>query len=198
MPEPAATVQKLHQTTQTHYVAGAVLGVPIAARAGKLTAFCAGDKRSLEIVTPLLATFAEKIIPLGDEQDIKAPNFMKICINYSLMTTLELMSELYVFAEKSGISQSIVKMALEQIYAHPAFRRYIDKIAERDFDNVNFAMTGGQKDVKIFLKAFTEVGVKPELGNLLQTRFQHAIAAGLDKKDWSGIYEIVRAAADLK
>lgn len=197
LPETAEIVQKLHQASHSHYVAAAVLGVPIAVRAGKLTAFCAGDQSSVETITPLLATFAEKIILLGDENDIKAPNFMKICINYSLMTALELMSELYVFAEKSAVSQSVVKMALEQIYAHSAFTRYIDKIATRDFDNVNFAMTGGEKDAKIFLKAFTEVGVKPELGNLLQTRFQKAIATGLEKKDWSAIYEVVRTEAGL-
>ncbi|MBX9704752.1 MAG: NAD(P)-dependent oxidoreductase [Gammaproteobacteria bacterium] len=197
LPETAEALQKLHATTQTHYVAGAVLGVPVAVRAGKLTAFCAGNPDAIETVTPLLATFAEKIIPMGDEKDIKYPNFMKICTNYSLVTALELMSELYVFAEKSGIEQSAVKMVLEQIYAHPAFRRYIDKIAQRDFDNVNFAMAGGQKDVKIFVKAFTDVGVKPELGNILHARFQKAMVSGLDKKDWSGIYEVVRAEADL-
>lgn len=197
LPETAETLQKLHAAAQTHYVAGAVLGVPIAVRAGKLTVFCAGNSEAIETVMPLLATFAEKIIPMGDEKDIKYPNFMKICTNYSLVTALELMSELYVFAEKSGIEQSAVKMVLEQIYTLPAFQRYIGKIADRDFDNVNFTMAGGQKDVGIFIKAFTDVGVKPELGNLLQARFQKAMDSGLDKKDWSGIYEVVRAEADL-
>lgn len=197
LPETAETLQKLHDTTQTHYVAGAVLGVPIAVRAGKLTAFCAGNPDAVETVTPLLATFAEEIIPMGDEKDIKYPNFMKICTNYSLMTALELMSELYVFAEKCGIEKIAVKMVLEQIYTLPAFQRYIEKIADRDFDNVNFTMAGGEKDAKVFIKAFTDVGVKPELGNLLQARFQKAMDSGLDKKDWSGIYEVVRAEADL-
>lgn len=191
-PETAEKLQRIHQTTQTYYVSGAILGVPIAARAGKLTAFCAGNKESLKTVTPLLTTFADKVIELGDEDQIKAPNFLKVCMNYSLMTALELMSELYVFAEKSGVSKDIVKMALDQIYAHPAFKRYIDKIAERDFDNVNFTMSNGQKDARIFLQEFAQAGVKPQLGNLLNTRFQDAITAGLDKKDWSAIYEIIR------
>jgi 3-hydroxyisobutyrate dehydrogenase-like beta-hydroxyacid dehydrogenase len=197
LPETAEILQTLHQAVQTHYIAGAVLGVPAAVRAGNLTVYCAGNEAALTCITPVLASFAERIMPLGNETEIKAPNFMKICVNYSLMTTLELMSELYVFAEKSGVEQSIVKLALEQIYAHSAFKRYIGKIADRDFDNVNFSMTVAQKDVRIFTKAFNDVGVKPELANLVSTRLQQGVAAGMAQKDWSGIYEVVRAAAGL-
>ncbi len=50
------------------------------------------------------------------------------------------MSELFVFSEKCGLDKNIVRMGLHQVYGHSAFKRYIDKIAERDFDNVNFTM----------------------------------------------------------
>ena len=119
-------------------------------------------------------------------------------MNYSLMTAIELMSELFVFAEKSGLDIKIVKMGLQNIYGHPAFKRYIDKIAERDFDEVNFTMMGGQKDARIFKQAFLEAGVTPELTNLLNQRYDTALSLGMKDKDWSGIYEVVRKQSGLK
>jgi len=197
LPVTSETLFDIHQKAHTHYISAVVLGVPAVACEGTLTAFLAGNKSSVEKAKPLLSTFSAHVIPLGDETDIKAPNLMKICMNFSLMTALELMSELYVFAEKSGLDKEIVKRGLYQIYGHPAFKRYIDKIAERDFDKVNFSMTGGQKDAYIFQRAFLEAGVTPELCNLLNNRYETAISLGMHDKDWSGIYEVVRMKSDL-
>lgn len=198
LPDTAEKLLELHRAHNTHYVSGVVLGVPAVVREGGLTTFCAGNTALLEQISPLLASFSEHVIPLGDEQDIKAPNLMKICMNYSLMTAIELMSELFVFAEKSGLDKEIVSMGLKTIYGHPGFKRYIDKIAERNFEEVNFTMTGGQKDARIFKQAFQDAGVTPELNNLLNQRYDKAISLGMKDKDWSGIYEVVRQQSGLK
>ncbi len=135
-------------------------------------------------------------MPLGDK--INAPNVIKICLNYGLITTIELVSELYAFTEKSGVDTEIVRNALHQVFAHPAFKRYVDKIHDRNFDEVNFDMLGGNKDVSIFQEAFSRVGVAPEIGNIVKSRFTSALAQGMEHKDWSGIYEIIRSNAGLK
>lgn len=197
LPNTAEQLLKMHRTHNTHYFSAVVLGVPAVAKAGGLTTFCAGAHVVLEQVHPLLSTFSEHVIPLGDESDIKAPNLMKICMNYSLMTAIELMSELFVFAEKSGLDKEIVKMGLQSIYGHPAFKRYIDKIADRNFDEINFTMTGGQKDARIFRQAFLEAGIAPELVELLNHRYDTALSLGMKDKDWSGIYEVVRKQSGL-
>lgn len=198
LPETALKLLELHRKQNSHYFSGVVLGVPAVVREGGLTTFCAGDNAVFERVHPLLSTFSKHVIPLGDEANIKAPNLMKICMNYSLMTAIELMSELFVFAEKSGLDKETVQMGLHAIYGHPAFKRYIDKIAKREFDEVNFAMTGGQKDARIFKQAFLEAGVTPELTNLLNQRYDTALSLGMKDKDWSGIYEVVRKQSGLE
>lgn len=196
-PNTAEKLLELHQKQHSHYISGVVLGVPAVVKANGLTTFCAGDKAVLERVYPILSIFSEHVIPLGDEANIKAPNLMKICMNYSLMTAIELMSELFVFAEKSGLDKDILKMGLQNIYGHPAFKRYIDKIAERNFDEVNFTMTGGQKDARIFKQAFSEAGVTAELTDLLNQRYDTALSLGMKDKDWSGIYEVIRKQSGL-
>ena len=87
---------------------------------------------------------------------------------------------------------------MHQIYGHPAFKRYIDKIYDRDFDEVNFDMIGGNKDISVFQEAFARVGVVPDFGNIIKSRFISALAHGMENKDWSGIYEIVRSQAGLE
>ncbi|KTD65068.1 NAD(P)-dependent oxidoreductase [Legionella shakespearei] len=196
LPDTSVILEQLHESNNTQFVSAVVLGIPKVVQKGAATAFCAGSEQNVETVLPLLKTFSTDVIPLGD--NIKAANIMKICLNYSLATALELISELYTFAEKSGLDSEVIKMGLHQIYGHPAFKLYIDKIHERNFDDVNFDMKGGNKDITIFQEAFARVGVVPELGNIVKSRFISALSHGMENKDWSAIYEIVRAQSGLK
>jgi 3-hydroxyisobutyrate dehydrogenase-like beta-hydroxyacid dehydrogenase len=195
LPDTAKSLETKHQEYNTYYISAAVLGIPNVARERGLTTFCAGSAAEIEKILPLLQTFSQNIVPLGSQ--IFAPNVMKICMNYSLATTIELISELYIFAEKSGLDTEVVRKGLHQIYGHPAFKRYIDKIHERNFAEVNFDMVGGNKDMNLFQEAFSSVGVVPEIGNVVRARFIAALAQGMEGKDWSAIYEIVRAQSGL-
>ena len=165
-------------------------------RNGEATTYCAGSKEQVEVALPLLRSFSINSIALGE--DIRADNAMKICLNYSLATAIELISELYVFAEKSGLDLEHVKSALHQIYAHPAFKLYVDKIHSQSFDEVNFDIAGGNKDLTLFQEAFARVGVVPELGNVIRARFISALAQGMKEKDWSGIYKVISQDAGLE
>jgi 3-hydroxyisobutyrate dehydrogenase-like beta-hydroxyacid dehydrogenase len=195
LPDTAKIVEEKHKMHNSYYVSATVLGVPSVAREGKLMTFCAGNDAKVTRVMPLLEAISQEVISLGSQ--IFAPNVMKICMNYSLITTIELVSELYVFAEKSGVSTELVQNALHKIYGHPAFKRYVDKIHNRNFDEVNFDMIGGNKDVRVFQEAFSRAGVSPEIGNIVRSRFISALAQQMENKDWSGIYEIIRAEAGL-
>ncbi len=195
LPNTAAILAEKHRQHGSHYVSAAVLGVPKVALKGGLTCFCASDESLFHRYEPLLTTFSKTINYLGN--NAKAPLVMKICMNTSLITALELISELYAFAEKSGLDPDMVQNGLHQIYGHPAFKLYIDKIRNRDFDDVNFNMAGGLKDVTIFQQAFTEAGVEPKIANLIKDRFTTAMDSGLHDKDWSAMSEIVRQDAEL-
>jgi 3-hydroxyisobutyrate dehydrogenase-like beta-hydroxyacid dehydrogenase len=196
LPDTSLVLKELHEAKNSFFVSAVVLGIPKVAQEGGLTCYCAGTEKNLAMVIPLLKSFSKDVITLGT--NMKAANIMKICLNYSLLTTIELISELYVFAEKSGLDTQCIKDALHHIYEHPAFKRYIDKIYDRDFDEVNFDMIGGNKDISVFQEAFARVGVVPEFGNVIKSRYISALAHGMENKDWSGIYEMVRSQAGLE
>jgi len=191
LPETSAQLLEIHKKSRTRYVGGAVLGIPDRARDGTLTTFLCGEHEAVERASLVAQCFSNKVLNLGT--DIKTANFLKICMNYSLATTIELISELYVFAEKSGFDPSLVAEGLHQIYSHPGFKHYIDKIQKQDFDTVNFDVKGGNKDLKLFQQAFQNAGAKSDLANLIQPRFEEAAIQGLERKDWSCIYKIVQA-----
>ncbi len=195
LPDTAKKINDLHCNHGSYYISAAVLGIPKVASEGNLTTICAGEDVALERVLPILNDMSCSVISLGNQ--INLPNVFKICINYSTAITLQLISELYVFAEKSGLETEFVQEALHQIYLHPAIKYYIDKIHDKRFDEVNFDIMGGNKDVTLFQNAFNNVGVVPGLANIVKSSFSDALAKGMQNKDWSAIYEVIRSQAGL-
>ena len=195
LPDTAKQLEAIHQDSGNRFIGGAVLGIPQRALEKKLTTFCSGNQNAIMELEEVLSCFSEKILNLGEQ--VKAANVMKICMNYSLSTALELMSELYIFAEKSELDTSYVSSGLNEIFGHPAFKLYIEKIASRNFDSVNFDIIGGNKDACLFQEAFKRVGMENKLGEVVRSRFQQAIEKGMEDMDWSSIYEIVRSESGL-
>jgi 3-hydroxyisobutyrate dehydrogenase-like beta-hydroxyacid dehydrogenase len=196
LPATSTQLDEMHAAHGSHYIAANVLGVPKAALAGKLTSLVAGDARLIDRILPVLKTFSENILRFGDKP--ADANVMKVSVNYMLITIIELISELYVYSEKNEVNVDFIQTILHTFFSHPAPKLYIDKIKARDFNNVNFDMRGGAKDVAIFQKAFSDSGVAPELANVVSSRIIAALAQGMENKDWSGIYEVIRADAGLK
>jgi len=195
LPKTAIILEKSHQENSSIYVASCVLGIPKAVLSKSATSICSGNQNAIETIQPLLESFSAKVINVGEH--VAHANVLKICLNYTLITAIELISELYAFAEKSGLDTAIVQESLHHIYAHPAVKNYIDKIHARDFDQINFDMKGGNKDVNLFQEAFIDAGVTPDIANILRGKFTQALATGMEKKDWSAVSEVVRKRSGL-
>ncbi|KTD56993.1 3-hydroxyisobutyrate dehydrogenase [Legionella santicrucis] len=195
LPETSKKLFDLHQQHGSTYIAANVLGVPKAAARGELTTIVAGSDDVIEQCKPIFASYSIKVIPVGT-QPFQA-NVIKICMNYFLVTTIETMGELYTFAEKSQVNPSILNTLFHAVFAHPAFQLYVDKINQRDFDDVNFDIKGGFKDLNLFQQAFANVGVAPEIANIIKDKFIIALAHHMEHKDWSAITEITRLQANL-
>jgi 3-hydroxyisobutyrate dehydrogenase-like beta-hydroxyacid dehydrogenase len=195
-PECADEVAALHKASGTFYVAGPVVGRPNAAAAGELHSLLSGDKASVAKVEPVCKTYSRKIIYVGERHG--AANTMKLCVNYTVISIIEIFSEVYAFADKSGVNLDALKEFLEEAMGHPALKMYAGKLRKRDFAGKGgFAMTGGFKDVNLMLKASSEIGVSFDIGQIVKKKMETAIAAGMGEQDWSTIYEITRKNAGL-
>ena len=195
-PECADEVAKLHKNVGTIYVAGPVVGRPNAAAAGELLSLLGGDKVSVGKVDPLCRAYSKKVVYVGERHG--AANTLKLCVNYTIISIIEIFSEVYAFADKAGANLDALKDFLEEAMGHPALKMYAGKLRARDFAGKGgFAMSGGLKDVTLMLKASSQIGVSFDVGQIIKKKMEVAIEAGMGEQDWSSIYEITRKNSGL-
>lgn len=195
-PECADRLGEIHRQHGTRFVAGPVAGRPDTAAAGKLITFLAGEASAVHAVTELCAAYARKVVPLGDRPGVAY--CMKLCVNYTAVSCIELMSEIYAFAEKSGIAAQNVNDFFNDAFAHPALKTYAAKLIDRKFDSEGgFGMKGGLKDVRMMLAASQGAGVAFDIGRVVERKMLRAIDAGMEQADWSAFSEITRIESGL-
>ncbi len=195
LPSTSKKLTQAHDVRDYIYLGGNVLGVPKVAEKGELTSIIAGNEEAINLCMPIFNAYSSKIIQVGTEPD-KA-NVMKICTNYLLASTIECMGEIYAFAEKSGLDTEYPRGMFHAVFAHPAFKLYADKIWERNFDEVNFDVSGGFKDMQLFQQAFAEERVVSDMIDVIRNKFIIAMAQGMEQKDWSAVTEVTRKQAGL-
>jgi 3-hydroxyisobutyrate dehydrogenase-like beta-hydroxyacid dehydrogenase len=125
-PGCAAQLAELHSAHGSHYIAGPVVGRPDAAEAAELRTFTAGDEQVTARCEPLFRAYAEAAIRVGAEHAVA--NSLKIAINYMGASLIELMGQLYAFAERSGIETGFIDLLLKSMLGPPALHAYADKL----------------------------------------------------------------------
>lgn len=194
--ETAKRLEKLHRENGCSYLSGPVVGRPDVAAEGKLKTFISGDPNAIESCKPLFESYAAMVLPIGNNASEAIS--MKVCANYMAISQIEMMGELYTFAEKSGLNLDILQMMFQMAFSEPTLKMYAEKIKNRDFDDAGFDLVGGLKDVKIYEEAFTNVYAIPSIAKIVKDKMVTALAYGMGNKDWSTTYEITRQQAGLK
>lgn len=187
-PNLSARLAAMHAAHGSHYIAGPVAGRPDAAAAGKLITFLAGKSEPLERARPVVSAYADRIIPMGE--DPGAANSMKLVGNFMVASIVELIGQVYVFAEKRGIDPAIVTGMFKQFM--PATSEYVDRISTRNFQNAGFTLDAGLKDVTLILAAAAEVQAPLPYAGIVRDKCLAAQACGMNQLDWSVITEISR------
>jgi 3-hydroxyisobutyrate dehydrogenase-like beta-hydroxyacid dehydrogenase len=195
-PSLATDLAARHSFHGTLYVSGPVMGRPDVAAAGQLMTYLAGDPSAVVAVTPIAEAYS-RIVRVVSRKASDA-NTVKLGINYSIVSLIELMGEVYAFTEKSGIDAAILKDFYQAVLAHSGLKQYADNILERDFSAGGFAMTGGIKDVNMMLDAAAQIGAPLKIGRIIKAKMDAAIAEGMGDQDWAAIYEITRHEAALR
>jgi 3-hydroxyisobutyrate dehydrogenase-like beta-hydroxyacid dehydrogenase len=195
-PTLAGHLAELHAQKGTSYIAAPVLGRPTAAEAAQLTAFVAGKPEAVAQCHGVLDTFCQNVVYVGEVQAIA--NSLKLAVNYLVVSSLDLMGQVYAFGEKSGIQPELLEQVMATMFGHPALQEYAVKIRTRKFGDVGFDLLSGLKDVQLMLQASTDTRVALSNANHIREKFLAAIANDMGTKDWSAIYEITRMNAGLK
>lgn len=192
----AEKLERLHRENGCTYLSGPVVGRPDAAAEGKLKTFMSGDLKAIESCKPVVESYTSMVFQIGNTSSEAIS--MKICANYMALSQIEMMGEIYTFAEKSGLNLDILQMMFQMAFSEPTLKMYAEKIKNRNFDKAGFDLIGGLKDVKIYEEAFTDVYTIPSIAKIVKDKMVTAIALGMGENDWSTTYEITRLQAGLK
>jgi len=195
-PECATQLAGMHARQGCHFVSAPVLGRPDVASAGQLVTFVSGETEAIEKCRPVLDAYTRLVRVIPGEH--RLANVTKLCANYTAASVIELMGQVYTFAEKNGLDLGIVEDLFQTTWAHPGLKAYATQVRERNFDmDDGFSMSGGLKDVQLMLDAAEAVGVSLDYGKIIKSKLAEGIENGMSKRDWSGTYEVTRQRAGL-
>ena len=177
-PECADELESLHRGHGSFYVSAPVAGRPDAAASGRLASFLGGPANAVERLMPACKSYSTSVTVISERP--RMANVMKLAINYNVISTIELISQSYIFAEKCGLPLEHLRDFYQQLwFAHPAPKMYAEKLLKRDFaGRGGFVMTGGLKDVRLMLSTAAEAGTKLEFGEIAERNLSNAVDNG--------------------
>lgn len=182
----AERMERLHRDRGLGYVAAPVLGRTNVAAAGELNVLCAGEPLAVAKVAPLLALFAKKVWPLGDEA--RRANVVKIACNFALASMIETLGEAGALASAYGVpTAELFDVMTGTLFAAPAYTTYAGLIADQAFSPAAFKLPLGLKDVRLALAAGEAEDTPLPLASLLRDHFIESIALGDGDKDWAAL-----------
>lgn len=188
-PELAKELTILHNEHGSHFVTGAVVGRPDAAKAGELLTLIAGDKESVNKSRAVCASYSAASLVIGEEPYMA--NYAKLSANYFAVANMELMGQLYAFGDVTGIGRDFYSQIFESSYANPILKFYAQKIRNKDFnENVGFELSGGLKDVRLMQQSSNECSGSLDYAPIIISKMEQALTLGYDKYDWSVFTEM--------
>ena len=194
-PEATRRLVRAHTDHGSEYLAAPVVGRPDSAEAGELVALVCGKRSVFEASQMVFRGYTKRIQYLSENHAIASA--AKLAVNYSAITVIDLMGQVYAFGEKAGIPLDVLHTVFRMMWAQPVLQEYASRILRRDFDDVGFDLQGGLKDVTLMANASKELGVHWDFADTIQRKIVRGIENGLRRKDWSSVYEVTRAESGL-
>ncbi len=196
LPRTADRLASLHESHGSCYIAAPVIGRPDVAEAGQLMTIVAGDAAAVSRSEPLIKSYAPVLMNVGQRTAVASS--AKLAVNLMVAATIELIGEVYAFAEKSGVDRGLSHLLVSSMLGPQPLKDYARRILDRDFDEVGFDLVSGLKDVRLMIEASEDVAVPLSLAGVLREKMIAAIANGLEGKDWSASTEATRIGAGLR
>jgi 3-hydroxyisobutyrate dehydrogenase-like beta-hydroxyacid dehydrogenase len=185
-----------HAARGKSYVAAPVIGRPDAAAQGKLFVLAGGDDGVRTRCEPLFAAIGQGRFDFPTPEQA---NLAKILANLVLAGTIELLGEAFALGEKGGLAPArALEVLVGTLFGCPAIAGYGPRIAERRFEPAGFRMALGLKDVELALAAGHDLRAPLPTANVVRDNLLSALAQGLERLDWSGVTDVVRASAGLR
>jgi len=185
-PKAARAAAKRHADAGSDYVAAPVFGRPQAAAEKQLWVCLSGEAGPRDRVRPLLSDVGRGTSDFGD--DPGAANVVKLCGNFMLAASIEMMAEAWTLAAKNGLEpEEIAKFFGETLFSAPALKNYGATVAAKRWSPPGFRLALGLKDLELVLATSREAKAPMPFASLLRDRLLAGVARGRGDLDWSAL-----------
>jgi 3-hydroxyisobutyrate dehydrogenase-like beta-hydroxyacid dehydrogenase len=193
----ADRVADLHQAKGQRYVSAPVFGRPEAAAAAKLFVVAAGAAADLDEAEPLFQAVGQKVFRVGDRPSMA--NLIKLCGNFSILGTVEVLAEAMALAEKGGVPKAkLLEVMTGSLFGSPIVQTYGGILVEERFQPPGFKAPLALKDMRLAGQAAESSRVPMPVLAVVRDHLLQTIARDGEDIDWSALGKSVALNAGLK
>ncbi|KAI0975092.1 NAD binding domain of 6-phosphogluconate dehydrogenase-domain-containing protein [Xylaria arbuscula] len=174
-----------------------VFGPPAAAQnAALLIAVTGQEEARTALKEYIVPTIGKAIIDCGEDTSKGA--LLKILGNNCILGTIELLSESFTLAEKTGFDVNHFYEFIQAWFPAPAWQNYGRKIRDGEFSGSSgFTIPGGMKDASFIRRLGAETSTPTPIIDQAWNHLTTAKALGGEGLDWSACAAGMRVTAGL-
>lgn len=170
------------EAQQLYYISAPVLGRPPAAEAKLLFILVSGKAEAKEKAQTLLAAMSQRVFDYGEDPAIA--HTVKLMMNYMIFVITEMLSEVMLMAERSGIDkQTFLDTMTSTVFGAPVIKTYGGLIVQENENPNGFKTSLASKDLRLAQEAAARNHTTLPLGSIIQHHFKEIIAAQGGDKD---------------
>ncbi|KAI0384448.1 NAD(P)-binding protein [Hypomontagnella monticulosa] len=196
---PSTSTTLFHEADRkgSSFLSCPVFGPPAVAKSAGLLVVVSGHEKSRTVVKKYITpTIGKVVIDCGDNTSKGA--LLKILGNSCILGTIELMSESFTLAEKTGFDAELFYEFIQHWFPAPAWINYGRKIRDGAFSGqTGFTLPGGMKDASYIRRLGAETSTPTPIIDQAWNHLTTAKAIGGEGLDWSACAAGMRVTAGL-
>ncbi|KAI0007414.1 NAD(P)-binding protein [Xylariaceae sp. FL0662B] len=196
-PTTSSTLYAEAEARGSDFLSCPVFGPPAVAKSAGLLVVVSGKEKSRAVLREyIVPTIGKAVIDCGDNTPKGA--LLKILGNSCILGTIELMSESFTLAEKTGFDAGLFYEFIQQWFPAPAWVNYGRKIRDGAFSGkTGFTLPGGMKDASYVRRLGVETSTPTPIIDQAWNHLTTAKNLGGEGLDWSACAAGMRVTAGL-
>lgn len=192
--ESSTAVAEAAAARGVQYVRGAVSGTPGVVSAGTAGLLLSGPREAIQAAQAVLSDLAPKQAVVGEREESR---IVKLAANVMLAGTMELLAEVTVMAETSGVAREVLLDALDaSVIASPFLAYKGAALRARDYAPT-FTTAGIVKDLGLALRQAGAWGVSLPVTADVHAQFVETVDAGYGSEDFLSVFRVRQATSGL-
>ncbi|HJT21562.1 MAG TPA: NAD(P)-dependent oxidoreductase [Nitrospira sp.] len=172
-----------------HYCEAPVLGSLAEAKAGMLLVMVGATEPQFQEWSPLFRLLSREPRLIGSVGKAAA---LKLALNHLIASETAAFALSLGSIQRSGVPvESFMEILRESALYAPTFDKKLSRLTSRDYSRPNFSVRHLLKDLDLFLRYGSELGLATIAAEGIRPLLRQAIERGLDDEDYSAIFEVL-------